>query len=468
MREWRKDPVLFVRELFKAEPDLWQIDVLMACVDHQRIAMKACKGPGKSTVLAWVAWWFLVTRPYPKIAATSVTADNLSDGLWTEMAKWQNKNAFLKEAFVWQKTRIFSKDHPETWWMSARTWSKAADSQTQGETLAGLHADYLLFILDEAGGIPDAVMAAAEAGLATGKEMKLIMAGNPTHLEGPLYRACTKERNLWWLSEITGDPDDPKRAPRISEQWAREQIEKYGADNPWVMVNVFGKFPPGSMDSLLGVEEVNDALNRHLTEDQYSFAQKRLGIDVARFGDDRTVIYPRQGLAAFQPVVMRNARSNDVAARVALAKQRWQSEMEFVDDSGGYGSGVLDALHLAGQSPVPVSFSGKADDPMYLNRRAEMWFRMAEWIKKGGALPNDQDLARELTAPQYTFHGGKFKLEAKDHIKQRLGFSPDKADALALTFAIAEMQSDPFAAIAHLPGRRQQVSHDYDPFYDSR
>jgi hypothetical protein len=455
---------VFVREVFKATPDPWQDEVLAAFPDSQRLAMKACKGPGKSTILAWLAWNFLATRPHPKIAATSVTSDNLSDGLWTEMAKWQNRSEFLKQSFTWQKTRIFANDHPETWWMSARTWSKAADAQTQGETLAGLHAEYLLFILDEAGGIPDSVMSAAEAGLSVGTEMKLLMAGNPTHLEGPLYRACTKERKLWWLAEITGDPDDPMRAPRISKKWAREQIEKYGVDNAWVQVNVFGRFPPASLNSLLGPEEINAAVGRHLREDEYNLSEKRLGIDVARFGDDRTIIAPRQGLCAFPLIEMRNARTNEIASRVAAEKAAFGSHNEFVDDTGGYGAGVIDSMLQGGLSAIPVNFSGKSDDPRYFNKRAEMWFRMAEWVKRGGALPNDPDLGRELMAPTYSFRNGKFMLEAKDHIKEKLGFSPDKADALALTFAHADGATSPHLLV---PGNviRGKAVYDYDPFY---
>ena len=392
LRLWRAEPVQFVRDVFHAEPDPWQAEVLADFPTHNRHAMKACKGPGKSTVLAWIAWNFLLTRLHPKIAATSITGDNLSDGLWTEMAKWQNASELLKKMFEWQKQRIFSKQHPETWWMSSRTWSKAADGQTQGETLAGLHADYLLFILDEAGGIPDAVMAAAEAGLATGIETHLLMAGNPTHLEGPLYRACTSEAHLWHVVEITGDPDDPNRSTRIDVKWAREQIEKYGRDNPWVLVNVFGRFPPGSLNALMAVEEVNRALGRHLRPDSYQYADKRIGVDVARFGDDRTVLFPRQGRAAFRCVEMRGAPTHDVAARVALAQAKFEADTVFVDDTGGYGGGVIDAIGQAGMAPVPVNFSGKPDDGRYFNRRAEMWFRMAEWVRTGGALPNDRDL----------------------------------------------------------------------------
>ncbi|MEO7938716.1 MAG: hypothetical protein ABIR55_08840, partial [Burkholderiaceae bacterium] len=261
IRAWRADPVKFVRDVFGVEPDLWQIDVLRAFPTAPRQAMKACKGPGKTAVLAMLCWNFLVCYLHPKIAATSITGDNLSDGLWTEMAKWQNKSPMLKAMFTWGKTRIFANDHPETWWMSARSWPRGGDANSQADTLAGLHADNLLFVIDEAGGIPDAVMAAAEAGLANAdgvdKSAHIVIAGNPTHLEGPLYRACTKERHLWHVTEITSDPDDPKRTPRVSVEWAQQQIEKYGRENPWVLVNVFGRFPPSSMNALLGPDDVS-------------------------------------------------------------------------------------------------------------------------------------------------------------------------------------------------------------------
>lgn len=457
---WRNDPVLFVRECFLVEPDAWQADVLRNFPKKNRIAMKACKGPGKTTVLAWLAWNFLATRPQPKMAATSISWDNLADGLWPELAKWRQKSPFLIKAFEWTKTRIYNKKYPETWFLSARSWAKGSDSNAQADTLAGLHADYLLFILDEAGGIPDAVMAAAEAGLATGIDTKIVMAGNPTHLEGPLYRATTTERNLWHLVEITADPDSDMRTPRVSAQWAREQIEKYGKDNPWVLVNVFGQFPPSSINALLGPDVLAKAARRTLRLDQYDFAQKRLGVDVARFGDDSTVIFPRQGLAAFKFVEMRNSRSTDIAARVISAKIKWGSEMEFIDGTGGFGSGVVDAMIQAQYSPQEIHFSGKSTDPRYFNKRAEIHFRLAEWVKRGGCIPNDSNLIKELSSITYTLKGGKLLIEDKQQIKERLGFSPDRADALALTFALEEM---PKAKM--IPGM-DKTSHaitDYDP-----
>src|SRR5207245_7581081 len=126
---WRADPVFFVRSEFGAEPDPVQAQVLRAFADptKQRIAMKGSKGPGKTTALSWCAWNFLASRLHPRMAATSISGDNLADNLWPEMAKWQAKSAFCSAAFKWTKTRIFSRQHPETWWLSARQWSQNAD-----------------------------------------------------------------------------------------------------------------------------------------------------------------------------------------------------------------------------------------------------------------------------------------------------------------------------------------------------
>lgn len=470
IRLWRERPDIFVREVFGVTPDAWQDDVLRAFPGSPRSAMKACKGPGKTALISWLCWNFLLTRPHPKMAATSITSDNLNDGLWTEMAKWRARSPLLQEEFTWTKTRIFANCAPETWWMSARTWPKGGDSNSQADTLAGLHADYLMFVIDEAGGVPDAVMAAAEAGLANaggggGHEAHIVIAGNPTHLEGPLYRACTSERHLWHVTEITSDPDDPKRTPRVSVEWARQQIEKYGRDNPWVLVNVFGKFPPSSLNSLLGPDEVKEAMSRKPHADDIEPFARILGVDVAREGDDSSVIFQRQGRLAYQPIILRNVDSLQGAGQVARRWTDWRADACMIDNTGGFGGGWIDQLRVMNRDALPVHFAGKPSDPRYVNKRAEMWFEMAQWIKEGGALPNIPELVAELTTPTYFFKGDKFQIEDKDDIKDRLGRSPDLADALALTFAF------PVAPNMHarigLPQPKQQGS-EYDPWERDR
>lgn len=439
--KWRLDPVKMVRDLFGVDPDAWQAEVLMEFArGNQRIAMAACKGPGKSCVLAWIIWNFLLTRPHPKVVCTSITGKNLLDGLWSELAKWLAKSKLLQDMFVWQKTRVFAKQHPETWWCSARTWSASADPQMQADTLAGIHADYVLFVLDEAGGIPDSVMASAEAGLANaagggGKEAHLVLAGNPTHLSGPLYRACTTEKRLWWVKHITGDPDAVDRSPRVSAQWAREQIEKYGRDNPWVLVNVFGKFPPSSINALIGPEEVREAMKRFIAPEKLVGLAKILGVDVARMGPDLSVIFKRQGKQAFPPQTMRNVDSITGAGQVARQWSSWGAQACFIDDTGGFGGGWIDQLRALSYQPLGIHFAGKASSPRYANKRAEMWFEMARWIKEGGCLPDVPELVDELSQSTYTFAGDSLLLEDKELLRAKIGRSPDYADALALTFA---------------------------------
>jgi phage terminase large subunit len=477
VREWRTNPIQFVREVFHAEPDAWQLDVLAMAgrPGRKRIAMKACAGPGKTAVLAWLGWHRLVCfaakNEHPKGAAVSITAENLASNLWAEMARWQNESEFLRQAFGWQQTKIYAKDHPETWFLSAKGWAKTANPETIGRTLSGLHSRFPFYLIDEGGDIPPNMIRSAEQGFATCEDGLIIVAGNTTSQTGLLYEVCTRGtaagidgKSQWDVVSITADPESPKRTPRVSAAWAKEQIDKYGRENPWVMAFILGQFPPGSIDALLSIEEVEKAMGLHPQPDTYEWSQKRLGVDVARFGDDRTVIFPRQGLVAFPPTEMRHIRDSavsvDIASRVMAKKAEWGAEQEFFDDTVGWAHGAVDVLRAAGHSPYAIRFDKPANDERYVNMRAEMWMKMADWVKAGGSLPKVAGLVAELTGPTYFFTGGKFQIESKDQIKKRLGKSPDLADALALTFALPDR---PASMAAMLPMKRSRAS-EYDPY----
>src|SRR5262252_6469797 len=345
IREWKRDPIRFVREVFHAEPDAWQLDVLalMGKPDRKHIAMKSCAGPGKTALLAWSGWHrllcFAAPNEHPKGSAVSITSDNLRDNLWAELSRWQNESRLLLEVFQWNKERITARDHPETWFLAAKGWSKMADPETIGRTLSGLHSRYPFYLIDESGDIPPNMLRSAEQGLTSCEDGLIITAGNTTSQTGMLYEATTRNRERWDVVSITADPDDPKRTPRVDIEWARQQIALYGRENPWVMAYVLGQFPPGSINALLSVEEVEAAMKRNVPIEAISWAEKRLGVDVARFGDDRTVIFPRQGICAFHPIVMRHARGSsvsvDIASRVMAKKLEWEAAQgqEFFDDT---------------------------------------------------------------------------------------------------------------------------------------
>ena len=444
--KWRASPTSMVRDLFGAEPDAWQLDVLNAFPTTKRIVMPSAKGPGKSTILAWLAWNFLLTRQTPKVAATSISGDNLRDGLWTEMAKWQQKCPLLQQLFEWTTTRIFAKENPEQWWMSARTWPQSGDSNQQANTLAGLHADHILFLIDESGGMTDAVMVAAEAALSSCKEGHIVQAGNPTQLSGPLYRAWRNEHGLWMVVPVTGDPDDPKRSPRIDVEWAKQMIKEYGRDNVWVRTNVFGEFPQAAFNSLISADDVRAAMKRYYRPYEIGKPARIMGGDIARFGDDSSVLARREGRQMYPFKKYRGLDGHALGSLFVREQREWSADALFVDDTGGFGASVIDYMKALGHAPVGIHFAASArDKARYENRRAEMYFEFANWIRDGGALPDDDDLFRQLIATTYTIKKDAMQIAPKELIKKKLqGRSPDEADAAVLTFA------DPVAPTAAL------------------
>lgn len=473
IREWRHDALKFAVDTMGFEPDAWQVDALRAASvpGRKRVAMKACAGPGKTAVEAILGWHrlacFADIGEHPKGAALSITGDNLRDNLWPELAKWQARSPFLTKAFQWTKERVFARDHPETWFLSARTYAQGADQETIGRTLSGLHSRFPFYLIDESGDMPVQIIRSAEQGLTDCEDGLIATAGNTTSHNGLLYHVSGAARAGWTIITITADPDDPRRTPRVDAEWAREQIATYGRDNPWVMAYILGQFPPGSINALLTVDEVEAALGRELPPDAYGWSQKRLGIDVARFGDDRTVIFPRQGLYAGVPTVMRHSRTTDIAAHAAQIIATSGAEETYVDDTGHWGHGVIDNMRAAQLRATGIQFHGPALDPRYKNRRAEMWMKMAEWVKSGGALPPLPELVGELTSPTYTFANGKFLLEDKDQVKKRLGRSPDLADALALTFAMPDQPASTGLERMFASNRKPIDSGLYDPYAEA-
>lgn len=445
---WEASPVDFVREVFGAEPDLWQALGLSAFATEKRLAFQACKGPGKSCVASWMVWWFLLTKADPKIVCVSITADNLRDNLWSEIALWAARSPLIRRLFKISATRIECVESPKTWWCSARTFAKDANPEQQADTLAGLHGENVLVVMDEAGGIPVSVLEAADAIFSNpGGCKRLVMLGNPTDLSGSLHHAVTRDRARWWVKEITGDPDAPDRSPRIDIETARQKIALYGREHPWVRVNILGKFPGKAADTLIGIDEVTDAMERgrkgeNLPVENSEAEPLIFGVDVARFGDDRSVLFARRGqdAASIPPMEWREADNMQLAAFIAEQIRIHRPERIFIDAGGG--AGVIDRLRqLDFEGVVEVNFGGvairHADCPEFANKRSEMWWLMAAWVKQPNVmLPPISSLVPEMTTPRYSFNShNAVVLEKKEDIKKRLGVSPDYADALALTFA---------------------------------
>jgi hypothetical protein len=474
---WRRNPCAFVLEVFgpgyrartgkELVVDEWQREVLQALLTSPRAALQACKGPGKSCLLSWVIWWFLATRPHANIIACSITRDNLKDGLWKELALWLGCSPMLDHFFQLTAERIFAKSAKETWWCSARGFPANADQTQQADTIAGLHAEHVMVVLDEVGSYPQGVLDAAQGIFANEVDATLLVAGNPTDVDGPLYRMVTAERSHWWIKSIDGDPENPNRAPRVSIENARRLIDLWGRDSDVVRVNVLGLFPKKGGDKLLSLEDCEKAAARALPQGVYQYDAKVVGVDVARSENatgDSTVITLRQGRVCFKQKEVRVADLMVVAGHVAHIANTHKPRAIFVDQTG-MGGGVVDRLREVGFAVLGVESGGTQsllEPGRFKRKRDEMWWLMADWIKSGGCIPNDPELIRQLVAPKVSFTSdGKMELESKDKMKARGIDSPDKADSLAFTFAMPVAAQLP-ADVDFLEGENKVVS-DYNP-----
>lgn len=244
-----------------------------------------------------------------------------------------------------------------------------------------------------------------------------------------LYIQAQKETSGEWVAlmyRVTDtDALDPKEVEQIKGEMGENAFKQ----------EFLCDFSASSDDVLITIDEVVAATKRVYMPNDYLSMPNVLGVDVGRFGDDNSVILERRGLVASMPIILTKADNVTVADRIMTVYYRTRPKFIFVD--AGQGQGVIDILHRRLNCVIEVPFGGSAmDSAKFLNRRAEMWFRMREWIRAGGQIPNIAQLVTELSAPLYEFtSNGKIQLEEKKKIKERIGKSPDLADALALTFA---------------------------------
>ncbi len=444
---WRNEPWTFVADHFRVTPDAWQMRVLKSIKPRgiNRICMKACAGPGKTAVEAWLGWHRLAcfaervgpnAYEHPKGAALAITEDNMRSNLWPELAKWRQRSAFLDQAFEQTGDFIRARDHPETWFLGRRSYSKTANPEEQGRTLSGLHGFYPFILLDESGDMHPSVGRAAEQAMGGCVSGLIAQGGNTTSMSGLLYDSAVTHAPQWVVVTITADPDDPERTTRVDIEWAREQIKEHTRKSPWVQAYILGEFPSAAFNQLISSDEVEASQKRVIVDGMLAGLARVMGIDVARFGDDESAWARRQGPFCHDIEIARNLDTIEIAGRTLRHIQDWHPDGVFFDGTGGWAGGSVDQLRAAHHEVFEINYSSEASDARYANKRAQMWFLMAHWIKRSGKLPDDPVLKRELVAPTYTFQKGRLLIEPKELIKKRLGFSPNRADSLSQTFAM--------------------------------
>jgi hypothetical protein len=434
-----------------------------------RLAVASGHGIGKSALVSWIILWAMSTCVDTVGVVTANTGDQLRLKTWVQLAKW-HRLAINSHWFAVTSKAIFSADpeHEKTWRIDATTWN-----ETRTEAFAGLHNEgkRILLLFDEAGGIPDVIWDVSTGAL-TDSNTEIIWAafGNPTRNTGR-FRECFaggKFQHRWNTRQI-----DSRTVPITNKEEIAEWMQDYGEDSDFARIRVRGVFPRVSAMQFISSElvEIASAEAREVMVTLYD--PLVMGVDVARYGDDKSVIRFRRGRdgRSIKPLKFRNIDTMQLAAKISELQRQYHCDAIFVD-GGGPGAGVVDRCRYLKLPIIEIQFGAAPDRDQlnqegtvaYANKRAEMWGVMREWLH-GGMIDNDAELKADLTAVEYGYmmKDGRdaIVLEKKEHMKKRALASPDDGDALALTFAYAVGQSDHSNTFA----RRGASNHVYE--YDA-
>lgn len=438
-------PVAFCQDILNFEPDEWQEKVLNDLAEFSKVSVRSGQGVGKTALEAGAILWFLTCRPYAKIIATAPTMKQLYDVLWAEVAKWLN-DSLIKNLLKWTKTKIYMAGDSERWFATART-------ATKPENMQGFHEDHMLIVVDEASGVSDAIMEAI-LGTLSGYDNKLLLCGNPNNIEGVFYDSHNSDRDKYRTHKVSSYDSH-----RTNKENIQMLIDKYGEGSDVARVRIYGEFPKGALDSLISLETVEYATSHKIPDKEVEEATEgHIGVDVARFGDDSTVITPRIASRAFKSKKYQKQDTMTTVGKVLVKAKKLMDDYPQlkkifikVDDTG-VGGGVTDRLkEVIKEERLPfvviaVNNGSSANDKYYANLGSELWGNLKEMLEENmsnilqGKTPiiefyNNQTLIKQLSNRKYSITSkGKIQLESKKDMKERGVGSPDIADSLALAF----------------------------------
>jgi len=448
------DPLRHVKYIFpwgtgdladSAGPRKWQVEVLTIIRDHFadpltryqpcQIAVASGKGIGKSALVSMISQWAMSTCEDCKEVLTANTDGQLRTKTWPEVSKWF-RLALNSHWFEVNAESITIKDpaHKRLWRMDKIPWT-----ENNPEAFAGLHnkGKRIVLIFDEASAIADKIWETAEGALTDeNTEIIWLAFGNPTRTDGRFKECFGRFKHRWHTRQI-----DSREVEGVNKDELDRQVQDYGEDSDHVRIWIRGEFPRASSTQFIPSDIV--AAARRYEAKGYEKLPRVLGVDVARFGEDQTVIGWRQGRKF---VVLDKLRGKDgvfIANKIIDYQDSLHLDAIVVDGDGGWSGAVVDHLKFCRFDKQMHEFHGSPDaiDGRWFNRRTEVWGLMKEWLGNGAEIPDDPELDDELTGPTYDYTKGKRRpgsmfIEHKDTMKSRGLASPDIADCLALTFAV--------------------------------
>ena len=447
----------------------WQQSLILFGVDKairgdcsNRISIVSGHGIGKSAVSSLLILWFLFVHPEAQIACTSPGKEQMYDVLWKELKKWIDK-AYppISQMYIWESSHIRMKESPETWFARAKTASKE-----NTEALAGVHADWVMMLCDEASGVDEAIFETMEGALTSGNIL-VFLVSNGTRANGYFYDTHHKDSARWQNYSFSS-----LASPRVDQKYVQSIIDKYGEDSVQYAIRVLGLFPKedGMDDSgyvpLLAPADIHTEYDFHkpLTFSPFSI----LGVDPAGEGDDKTSWVIRDNFKAKKLFEESKSTSKSIAERTLTFMQQYSLRSHnIVIDSFGVGMDVGKEIALASKGRVNVTTvntgdkcSSDRDKEIYLNKRAQGFYEARKWMQQGGCIVDEENFKDELLGIRYKRNlAGLIQIMPKLEMKKKYGLkSPNDADAFSLTFLrTIPKQSDEFLNSA-------EDAQEFDPF----
>lgn len=442
---YSRHPVEFVQDVIGATPDEEQAKILQSVADNPMTSVRSGHGVGKSATEAWTVIWFICTHPFPKIPCTAPTQHQLFDILWAEISKWIRQSKVLADELIWTKEKVYMRGYPEEWFAVARTASKP-------DALQGFHADHLLYIIDEASGVDDVIFEPV-LGTLSNEGARLLMCGNPTRLEGFFYESHTKNRASYKTFHV-----DASKSPRVSQEFIDRIVNMYGEDSDVYRVRVAGEFPKQEDDIFIPISLIENSIHTEIP-DRLRPLSVHIGCDVARFGNDKTVIgYKVDEKLKFYKKktgqdLMQTADDIILLGEELVKKYRLENPIPVKIDDGGLGGGVTDRLkQLKKRNPdklwwldvCPVKFGQRIKHKYYYDSTTYMMSVVKRLLAPYDeetlepkdvelVLPDDDDLVAQLSGRKYSLtDDSKIRIESKEAVKKRGQNSPDEADCVLL------------------------------------
>lgn len=425
------------------------------------------RGVGKSALVAWIVLWFMSTRIGSTTIVTANNESQLKTKTWAELGRWHtlalNSHWFERAAMSlkpapWYEELIKKQLKIDTgyYYAQAILWS-----EENPDAFAGAHNPLgLLLIFDEASGIPPAIWKVSKGFFTEEKSPNRFwfVFSNGRRNTGTFFECFHGLREFWRRTQIDG-----RTVEGTDKKVYADIIKQFGADSDEAAVEVYGGFPKQGDKQFISRGLIEDARTRELVDDPW--APLIMGVDPARFGDDKTVIRWRQGRNGriLPPTKMKGADNMEVANRVASLIQQYNPDAVCID--AGNGTGIIDRLREMKYKVHEVWFGSKSPLEEWANNRTYMWAQMREWLG-GACIDLDQDLSDDLAAPEYKFQGSSDKqmLESKEQMKARGFASPDDGDALACTFSIKVARKDLTASRHKRSGGQMALDIDYPIF----